>query len=81
MQEKKRSGYDVLDLRLGGVKARVESAIRQINAYIAGEIENIEELEEKRLPFNNKSDEEVREDPIMAWGIRKHLFTPNRLVW
>ena len=81
MQEKKRSGYDVLDLRLGGVKARVESAIRQINAYIAGEIENIEELEEKRLPFNNKSDEEVKEDPIMAWGIRKHLFTPNRLVW
>ena len=41
----------------------------------------IEELEEDRLAYNNKTDEELEKNPIMAWGIRKHLFTPNRLVW
>ena len=41
----------------------------------------IEEMEEDRLSFNNKSDEELQENPVLAWGIRKHLFTPNRLVW
>ena len=81
MMEKKRSGYDVLDLRLGGVESRIKSAIRQLNGYLDGQLTKIEEMEENRLSFNNKSDEELQENPVMAWGIRKHLFTPNRLVW
>ena len=81
MQECKRSGYEVLDLRLGGVDARVKNAIRQIEAYLAGEIEEIEELEEPRLSFNNKSDEELEKDPVMCWCYRRDLFTPNRFVW
>lgn len=81
MAEKKRSGFDVLDIRLGGVRARAKSAIRQIQEYLAGRLDSIEELEEDRLSYNNKTDEELEKNPIMAWGIRKHLFTPNRLVW
>ena len=81
MAEKKRSGFEVLDIRLGGVQARAKSAIRQIRDYLAGRLDQIEELEEDRLAYNNKTDEELEKNPIMAWGIRKHLFTPNRLVW
>ena len=81
MAEKKRSGFDVLDIRLGGVRARAKSAIRQIQDYLVGDLDQIEELEEERLAYNNKTDEELEQNPIMAWGIRKHLFTPNRLVW
>ncbi len=80
-RECKRSGFDVLDFRFGGVSARAKSAIRQIQAYLNGELHIIEELEDSRLPFNNKTDEELKEDPVMCWGIRRHLFTPNRLVW
>ena len=81
MKENKRSGYDVLDLRLGGVHNRVKSAIRQLRAYLAGRIDKIEELEDPRLPFSNKTEEAVAQDPVMCWGIRKHHFTPNRFFW
>ena len=81
MQEFKRSGYEVLDLRLGGISARVEHAIGQIKDYLEGEITEIEEMEETRLSFNNKSEEELERDPVMCWCYRRDLFTPNRLVW
>lgn len=81
IQEFTRSGYEVLDLRLGGVNARINSAIRQIKAYLAGEIETIEEMEYPRLPFSNKTPEEVAKDPVMCWGYRKEHFTANRFFW
>lgn len=81
IKEFKRSGYEVMDLRLGGVNARVNCAIRQINAYLAGEIDTIEEMDEKRLPFSNKSEAEVEKDPVMGWGFRKEHFTANRFFW
>ena len=81
LQEFRRSGYEVLDLRLGGVNARINSAIRQIKAYLAGEIEIIEEMEYPRLPFSNKTPEEVAKDPVMSWAYRKEHFTANRFFW
>ena len=81
VQEFKRSGYEVMDLRLGGVNARINSAIRQIKAYLAGEIDKIEEMEYPRLPFSNKTVEEIAKDPVMGWGYRKEHFTANRFFW
>ncbi len=42
-------GYEVLDIRYGGVTKRLKTAVRKLNAYLDGELKNIEELEEVRL--------------------------------
>lgn len=52
MQTYKHLGWDVLDMRYAAVEARIDTAKVLIEAYLAGEINVIEELEEKRLPFD-----------------------------
>ncbi len=47
-------GWEVLELRYGGQMARFETAKIRINAYLAGEIERIEELEETRLRMDGQ---------------------------
>lgn len=79
LAEYKVSGYDILDFRLGGVSARVKNAIRRLDLYLQGEIDKIEELEEKRLPFNCVSEEKLKEDPVMCWGYRSQIISANNL--
>ena len=57
MAECKANGYEVLDLRLGGLESRVRTAIRRINLYLDGQIDCVEELEEKRLTIDCRSDD------------------------
>ena len=45
-------GWDVLDMRYGSLLARIDSAIRTLNAYLNGEIDCIEELALERLYFD-----------------------------
>jgi hypothetical protein len=47
--ENKPHGFDVQDLRLGGLKQRLISCHKRLLAYCKGEIENIPELEETLL--------------------------------
>lgn len=75
--EYKYSGFDVLDHRLGGVAQRIKTAIYRIHRFLDGDIDVLEELEGKRLPFNSLSDEELEKDRVMCWGITKHHFSPN----
>ena len=77
--EYKVSGYDVLDFRLGGVSARIKSAIRRISAYLSGEISQIEELEGERLSFNCLTEEELQKDPVLCWNIRAHQYSANNI--
>ncbi|WP_208589785.1 beta-N-acetylhexosaminidase [Gracilibacillus suaedae] len=49
-------GWEVIDIRYGGLIARLETAIERIMDYLNGEIERIEELEQDRLPFNANLD-------------------------
>ncbi len=51
LTENKSIGFEVSDVRIGGLVARVEEAKRVINDYLAGRIEKIEELEQPRLPL------------------------------
>ena len=44
-------GFEVLDVRYGGLISRIDTAILRIEEYLNGEITKIEELEEKRLPY------------------------------
>ncbi|WP_287714237.1 beta-N-acetylhexosaminidase [Blautia sp.] len=50
-RENKSFGYDVLDIRLGGLKERLRSCAARMRDYAEGKIICIEELEERRLPL------------------------------
>lgn len=51
LTDAKPFGYELLDIKLSGVKARLESAARRISAYINGDLDRLEELEQTRLPY------------------------------
>lgn len=53
MWENKPHGFDIIDIRLGGLLKRFEHAKQRILQYAKGEIERIEELEEPVLEVNN----------------------------
>ncbi len=52
METYKPFGWEVLDRRYGGMRARVESSIERLNEYLDGKLLKIEELEERRLPLH-----------------------------
>lgn len=50
MQEKKPQGFEIQDIRLGGLKQRLENCRERLLAYVNGEEECLPELEENLLP-------------------------------
>ena len=57
MRDAKPWGYELMDVKLGGVITRLESTKRRVLNYVDGKIPCLEELEEKRLPyFGDKAD-------------------------
>lgn len=50
--ECKPFGYEVLDIRFGGVYVRLMSSIQRIDAFLKGTIDKLEELEEETVKFN-----------------------------
>jgi len=52
MQYNKPFGWEVNDIRYGGLKARFESTKERIAEYLSGSLSTIEELEEERLRFD-----------------------------
>lgn len=48
----KAFGWEILDIRYGGLLARIETAIQRLNSFNQGEIKEIEELEEEKLSFD-----------------------------
>ena len=63
----KPHGWEVMDLRYGGMKARIETAKARIDAYLAGEIDAIEELEEERLRFDCLTGAQTRDSERFHW--------------
>lgn len=57
MTYNKPFGWEVHDIRYGGLSMRFETAKDRISAYLAGEIEHIEELEAERLRFDGQPDD------------------------
>lgn len=51
LHDAKAFGYELLDIKLGGVMTRLESNQRRLNSYVNGQVTTLEELEHKRLPF------------------------------
>ena len=54
MEINKPFGWEVLDIRYGGLLARIQTAIKRLKAYLSGEISVIEELDEEQLYYNGK---------------------------
>ncbi len=50
-RESKTFGFDVQEIRLGGLKETLHSAALRLKAYAKGEIDRIEELEQPLLPY------------------------------
>lgn len=48
---RKAAGFEVIDVRLGGVKLRMESAGRRMQRFAEGELDDIEELSAPKLPY------------------------------
>lgn len=58
-------GFDIQDIRFGGLKARIETAIETVNLYLDGKFESIPELEVERLPYDcrkNRGDSDINTD-------------------
>ena len=68
-RENHPSGFDVQDLRLGGLLARTESCLGRLRAYLNGELDSIPELEVDVIPLG----EVGVSRSIMGPGI----YTPN----
>ena len=51
-RESRIFGFEVLDIRIGGLLARLESAKKRVESWLNGEVDSLPELEEPRLPFH-----------------------------
>lgn len=76
--DNKAFGYEVIELWLGGLLKRLESCRKRIQAYLQGEIAQIEELEVELLDCYGQ--EKIRKI-LPDCGSRNKAATVNRLVW
>ncbi|MBR5314115.1 MAG: beta-N-acetylhexosaminidase, partial [Clostridia bacterium] len=67
-------GWDVMDLRYGGLLSRIDTTIYEINAYLNGEFDRLEEFEQERLPFDGV------EGPIRYMNLWERLASPSKIV-
>ena len=51
MKDNKGFGFEVMDIRFGGMAARCQTAYDVLEDYLDGKIQHIYELEEERLPY------------------------------
>ena len=70
----KAFGWDVMDLRYGSLLIRITSAIEQVNDYLNGKLDKIEELEEERLYFDGIP------GPIRYMNGYARIATPSRIA-
>ncbi len=57
MQQNKPFGFEVQDIRISGVIGRARSAAARVLAYVDGDIDRLEELEQERLYFDCRTAE------------------------
>ena len=73
--DNKPFGFEVQDIRLGGLRMRLLHCRGIINDYLGGKTQNIPELEQEILPTGNYNDtEEFRSDD--GW---QRIVSVNRL--
>jgi len=69
IRENKIFGYDILDMRFGGLNARLYTAQKRIHQYLAGELSSLAELEEEILCADCRDDPDILQDAhIHFWS-------------
>lgn len=53
----KGNGFEILDIRYGGMISRLNTTIRHLQKYIDGTIDRIPELEEERIKIKDSESE------------------------
>lgn len=66
-RENKPHGFDIQDIRLGGLIRRLKNCKQIILDYVKGKIQNIPELEEKLLPFPNLDSDKKGAISFNSW--------------
>ncbi|MBQ5910807.1 MAG: beta-N-acetylhexosaminidase [Clostridia bacterium] len=79
MRENKPHGFDVQDIRLGGMIVRTEHCIKRLQDFVDGKIDRIEELEEPILDYYGLGEERVYD--YSELNSFKKTFTNNTLSW
>ena len=79
MQYNKPFGWEVHDIRYGGLAYRFETAKERINDYLDGKLEVIEELEEKRLRYDGRGEGEEAFGGGTVWWPYTSIATASRL--
>ncbi len=75
MTEKKPHGFDVQDLRLGGLICRIKNVTRLLADWANGKTEKVAELEEKRLDYCGGGEEFQKKAVMLNYHI--YNVTPN----
>ena len=77
MEENKAYGFETQELRLGGLALRLRSCAQRVDAYLRGELTQIEELEEPLLDYEGGGSV-FAQKPVyqLLW---RQIATPNLL--
>ena len=65
MRENKGHGFDVSDVRIGGVMTRLVHCARRLEEYVSGKVERLVELEDEQV--------DVRTPLSADYGVRKYM--------
>ncbi|MCL2574459.1 MAG: beta-N-acetylhexosaminidase [Defluviitaleaceae bacterium] len=79
LTENKPFGLEVIQIRVGAIRTRLEATTRRINSYLVGEVEKLEELEYERLGFHGDIAEGA--DINAHCNLWQQIVTPSRLSW
>ena len=71
-------GWEVLDIRYGGLIARLDTAVYRLKEWLDGKIPKIEELEEERLYFEGPYP--MPKDASLGRNIYKRIVTAGNLT-
>ncbi|MEG0691475.1 MAG: beta-N-acetylhexosaminidase [Oscillospiraceae bacterium] len=74
--ESKGHGFEVIDVRLGGLMSRIDTVLLRVERYLNGSISTIEELEEEIQAFELGG---YPEGPYLAYNKYKDIVTQNLL--
>lgn len=67
-KENKSFGFEIQTIRFGGLILRLKDIKRQLEKYVSGELNSIEELDEERLPFRYFEKNEMQELNYNLWS-------------
>lgn len=66
MLENKSIGFDVMDIRIGGLLCQLETAQTILDEWLEGSRQKVDELEASRLPYDGKTNKGYDNDLILV---------------